>query len=72
MAESVEFLQAYRNHMDMPVEMLASTLGEMGMESEGLSDYEVVEIATRKLRTLHGMVLASKISPELLKVIMAE
>ena len=72
MAESVEFLQAYRNNMDMPMEILGSTLAELGWQGEGSPDSDTVEVATRKLRTLHRMLLSTGMSADLLKAIMAE
>ena len=72
MAESPESLQAYRDNMDLPMEILASTLGELGWGGEGAADSEVVEVATRKLRTLHSMLLASGLNAGLLKAVMAE
>ena len=72
MTDTVESLQAYRNNMDLPMEILASTLGELGWGGEGATDSEVVEVATRKLRTLHRMLLSTGMSADLLKAIMAE
>ena len=72
MTVTVESLQAYRNNMDLPMEILASTLGELGWGGEGATDSEVVEVATRKLRTLHSMLLASGLNAGLLKAVMAE
>jgi hypothetical protein len=71
-AEDPDFLQKYRNNMDMPMEILASTLGELGWKGEGAADSEVVEVATRKLRTLHSMLLASGITAGMLQAVMAE
>ena len=62
----------YRNNMDFPMESLAITLNEFGLVGDSLSDAELVEVAIRKLRTLHGMVLATGMSPALLKAVMKE
>lgn len=72
MSESHESLKEYRDRMDLPIEILGITLAEFGWKGEGMDDHEIVEIATRKLRTLHTMVLATKFNPEMLKAIMAE
>lgn len=72
MAESPEFLQTYRDNMDLPMEILASTLAELGWAGEGCTDAEAVETATRKLRTLHRMLLSTGMNPDLLKAIMTE
>jgi hypothetical protein len=72
MGDSVEFLQEYRDKMDFPVELLASTLGDLGCKGEGAVDCDVVDVATRKLRTLHKLVLAGGMNPKMLEAIMAE
>lgn len=72
MADSVEFLQEYRDKMDFPMEMLNTALVSMGFDVNGHPDSEVVEIATRKLRTLHKLVLAGGMNPKMLEAIMAE
>ena len=72
MAESYEFLQQYRDNMDPVIEELGATLGDLGYTKEGLRDSELVEVATRKLRTLHSMLLASGLHANMLKAVMAE
>lgn len=72
MAQTLESLQAYRNNMDLPMEILASTLGELGWKGEGAADGDVVDVATRKIRTLHKLVLAGGMNPKMLEAIMAE
>lgn len=72
MADSLEFLQRYRDTMDPYIEELGATLGDLGYTKEGLDDYMLVEAATRKLKTLHSMLLASGLNKELLKAAMAE
>jgi len=72
MNATVEKLQKYRDDMDLPMEILASTLGELGWKGESAADSEVVEVATRKLRVLHSMLLASGITAGMLQAVMAE
>ena len=72
MADTVEFLQQYRDRMDPYIEELGATLGDLGYTKEGLDDYMLVEAATRKLKTLHGMLVASGLNKDLLKAVMAE
>jgi len=72
MAESLEFLQQYRDNMDPVIEELGATLGDLGYTREGLQDSELVEVATRKLRTLHAMLLAAGLHANIVKAVMAE
>lgn len=72
MSESVDFLQRYRDTMDPYIEELGVTLGELGHTKDGLDDYMLVEAASRKLKALHSMLLASGMSKEMLKAVMAE
>jgi hypothetical protein len=72
MAESYEFLQQYRDNMDPVIEELGVTLGDLGYTKEGLRDSELVEVATRKLRTMHKLLLCSGMNENILKAVMAE
>jgi hypothetical protein len=54
------------------IQLLAHTLRESGFEPEGVPDDELIEIAIRRLRTLHAMVIATGISGNLLKAVMKE
>ena len=72
MAESLQFLQQYRDNMDPVIEELGATLGDLGYTREGLRDSELVEVAARKLRTLHAMLLAAGLHENMLKAVMAE
>lgn len=72
MAESMEFLQRYRDTMDPYIEELGATLGDLGFAKEGLTDAMLVEVAIRKLKTLNSMLIALGMSKELLKAVMEE
>lgn len=61
----------YRDHMECPMESLAFVLDGMGV-TEAMSDAELVEFATKKLKTLYKMLLASGMQEGLLKTIMSE
>jgi hypothetical protein len=62
----------YRNRMEFPMEVLASTLEHMGVTviEGGANDDELVQIATRKLNMLYKMVLATGMNEALLKACM--
>jgi len=62
----------YRENMAVPMESLAMALGNLGFDREGLMDHELIEVVARKLKTLHAMVLAGGMNPEMLKAIMRE
>ena len=62
----------YKNRMDFPMENLAITLDSIGLKKEGLLDHELVEIAAKKLATMHKMLLAAGISKGILDAIMSE
>ena len=72
MVDSKDFLQHYRDKMDPYIEELGATLGDLGYTKEGLDDYMLVEAATRKLKTLHSMLLAAGMTEGILKAVMAE
>lgn len=72
MAESLEFLQKYRDNMDPVIEELGATLGDLGYTQEGLRDSELVEVAARKLRLMHKLLLAAGMNANILKAVMAE
>lgn len=72
MVEDHKFLQQYRDTMDPYVEELGAALTDMGYTKEGLTDAMLVEAATRKLKTLHAMLLASGTNKDLLRAAMAE
>ena len=72
MADSLEFLQQYRDNMDPVVEELAVTLGDLGYTKERLQDRELVEVATRKLKILHSLLLAAGLHENIVKAVMAE
>lgn len=63
--------QEYRENMEFPMEELAATLSEMGLERQHLTDAELVTIATRKLKTLR-LIAATVMNEDLLKAVMAE
>ena len=42
----------YRNEMEFPMEELASVLADLGFKKERLGDAELVQIASRKLKSL--------------------
>lgn len=72
MSDRIEFLQQYRDMMDPYIEELGATLGDLGYTKEGLDDYMLVETATRKLKTMYAMLLATGMNEKLLKAVMAE
>lgn len=63
-------LQAYRDRMEGPMEGLAITLSELGVE-RSMADDELVEFTTKKLKTLHTM-LGSVVPPGILEAVMKE
>ena len=62
----------YRQTMYWPMENLAIALESCGFKHEGLDDSELVEIATRKMKTLFEMILATGMSRGLLEAVMKE
>lgn len=73
--DDIARLQEYRDNMEVPMELLAMSMGELGIlhdDNAGLMDHEMVELATRKLRVMHKMLLATGMSEALLKAVMSE
>ncbi len=64
-------LREYRDNIEFPMEMLAMTLYELGYKVEHLSDPQVIEAATRKLKMLHS-IAATVMNEDLLKAVMSE
>lgn len=65
--ESMEALANYRSRLDAATERLAGTLYEIGFRSQFvLSDDEVVDVASNKLRMLCEMLLAGGMNPGVL------
>lgn len=62
----------YRINIEFPMQLLADTLAELGVPVENLQmDPDIIEIATKKLRTLHA-IAATVLSKEILDAIMKE
>lgn len=60
----------YRNVMYPVIENLAITLDSLGYTKAGSTDAELVAAATKKLKLLHSMMVASGFNTKLLEVIM--
>lgn len=58
----------YRNEMEFPMEELASVLADLGFKKERLDDYELVQIASRKLKSL-GAIAKLQLSEGLFEVL---
>ena len=65
-------LEEYRSIMDFPMEELASQLSAMGFERKRLEDHELVSVATRKLKTLHAMLIATGMHKDMIAAVMSE
>jgi hypothetical protein len=63
-------LKEYRDSMEAPMDLLAAELTHCGLDDQERTDATIVEIAARKLRMLHDMVLATGLHPDLLKAAM--
>ncbi len=63
--------EQYRTKVSDAVKLLAHTLTVLGFDAEGVPDDELIEITTRRLRTLHAM-LATSVAEGLLKAVMKE
>ena len=64
-------LKKYREELEWPMEELAMFLDDAGVKANNLDDYEIIQIATRKLKMLHK-IAATTMNEELLKAVMAE
>ena len=64
-------IKDYRADMDWPIEELGSALASLGFKREQLSDAELVQVATRKLRTLHE-IAQTVLTPGILAAVMKE
>lgn len=62
---------AYRNRMEGPMDGLAGELGKY-IKDRILSDPELVEMATKKIRTLIRVVEASGVTKSVVQAIMEE
>lgn len=62
----------YRDNMEWPMENLALALKSCGFDRQQLDDSELVDVATRKIKTLFEMVLATGMSRKLLEAVMKE
>lgn len=69
---SVVINEEYKVEMDLPMEGLAVMLSNLGFDGEPHNDAYLIEVATRKIKTLYEMILATKFSPEMLRAIMKE
>ena len=65
-------MQDYQGSMDPYMEELGSVLSDLGYTKDGLSDPQLVEAASRKLKTLYNMLLSTGMNEQLLKAVMAE
>lgn len=70
--DKIKILQEYRDNMEWPAECLSIQLDNIGFKGEGLLDHELVEVATRKLKVMYSMLLASGMNEKLLKAVMSE
>jgi hypothetical protein len=48
----------YRDTIEGPMETLAFTLGKLGFEGERLTDAQLIDVATDRLKTLCNMLQA--------------
>lgn len=60
----------YRDSMDLPMEDLAFAMWGVSDQPEARDDAAIVEHAARKVKMLKDMILATGMSPELLKACM--
>ena len=60
----------YRDRMDGPMEGLSIALRNIGYRKELCPDYILVEAATERLKVMHRLLLASGITPEILKAVL--
>lgn len=66
-------LQEYRDQMEWPMENLANSIwGINTPESGPLEDYQVVEIAARKINMLKKMLLACGVNDKMIEAVMEE
>lgn len=75
MSNKLEDLQDYCDSMACPMETLGITLGDLGIihaDNASMMDHEMVEVATRKLRVMYKMLLATGMNEALLKAVMSE
>lgn len=72
MAWTQEELKKYREDMDWRMEELGAILSDIGYDKERQMDYELVEAASRKLKTMYKMLLTTGIDEKLLKACMSE
>jgi hypothetical protein len=73
--DEVYKLQVYRDQMECPMETLSITLLELGIihqDNAGMLDYEMVELATRKIRVMYKMLKACGVNEKLLEAVMSE
>lgn len=64
--------QEYYNRLDPAIENLAMTLQQLGFQKENLNDDEIVDIAAKKLKMLHSMLLAANVTENMISVCMNE
>lgn len=64
--------EEYRSSLDPACENLALTLKELGFTRQGLKDSELIEVAARKMKTMHSMLLAAGLSRGILDAVIAE
>jgi hypothetical protein len=57
------------SELDGALEGLALCLDNMGFEGVGLTDAQLVDVATNKLRTLYDMILATGMNRDLLRAV---
>lgn len=65
-------VEEYRTSLGFPLENLAISLWGVTGGPVGLQDYELVEVAARKIETLKKLVLGSGFSKEMLKIILED
>lgn len=71
--KTIDWLDAYYARMDVATEALGMQLVDMGCDGQAsLDDDQIVALATKKLATLHRMLLAAGLAEGILKAVMAE
>jgi len=52
-------LEKYKDSLDSPMEELGVVLSDIGWKGSGVEDSKLVDVAAKKLKVLHRMLLAS-------------